>query len=67
MSASCQDALSLSQTLSQHQQNNNAAVAAKKEPTTDGGNVSDRLEKIRNASEGWKKRIGRFLNEWSSI
>lgn len=27
--------------------------------SVDGGNVSDRLEKIKTASEGWKKRVGK--------
>lgn len=59
-----QDAISLSHTL---QQNNNAVGRPVKEPLIpvgqklDGGNVSDRLEKIRTASEGWKKRIGRSI------
>lgn len=26
----------------------------------DGGNVSERLEKIKHASEGWKKRVGMY-------
>lgn len=30
------------------------------ETSVSGGNISDRLGKIKNASEGWKNRIGKF-------